>query len=42
MSEWINPKYAHLVEQLRTAEPDRDRPAPPVRGFLVPEDTDND
>jgi len=38
MPEWIDPRYAKLVEAWKRAqEPDSRDPEPkPVRGFLVP------
>ncbi|MFC1416344.1 hypothetical protein [Streptacidiphilus cavernicola] len=41
MAEYVNPKYTQLVEQLRAAQQDQSQPQP-VRGFLVPEDTDSE
>ncbi|MFJ7204784.1 hypothetical protein ACIQWR_14730 [Streptomyces sp. NPDC098789] len=38
MTEWIDPRYADIVERLREQPEQPDRRGPqPLRGFLVPE-----
>ncbi|MCY0956212.1 hypothetical protein [Streptomyces sp. H27-H5] len=40
MTEWIDPRYADVVAELRKQQdgPDRRGPQQPVRGFIVPDD----
>ncbi|MER6516169.1 MULTISPECIES: hypothetical protein [unclassified Streptomyces] len=39
MTEWIDPRYADIVSELREQQSDPDRRGPqPVRGFIVPDD----
>lgn len=39
MAEWINPRYAALVEAWRDAQEDSGRDdTSPVRGFIFPDD----
>lgn len=43
MPDYVNPKYAALIERLRTAQQDQspDGQPGPVRGFLIPKDRDS-
>lgn len=42
MTEWIDPRYADVVAELREQQSEPDRRGPqPVRGFIVPEPDEN-